>query len=151
MKKIIYSIVLVVVSILIFTSFNGYFTKNIYLTQNGYFAEGVHEAHVNKLIGVSGIVRNDTILPVRIESITPVGGNGIDYFGSVITTWGVSEMTRDEMTKFEQLEGKKMSPYSNEEIAIVFQFSDEYAVNPAGYEIVYSALGMRFSKYIVYN
>lgn len=151
MKKFIYSIVLVVISIVLFSTVYGSIKNNVYLGQNGYFAEGVNETQSNRLIGVSGVVRNETILPIRIESITPVGGNGIDYFGSVIATWGVSEMTRDEMAKFENLEGKKLSPYSNEEIAIVFQFSDEYAVNPSGYEIIYSLFGIRFTNFIIYN
>lgn len=151
MKKLIYSIVLVVFSIVVFSTVYGSIKYNVYLGQNGYFAEGVNETQSNRLIGVSGVVRNETILPIRIESITPIGGNGIDYFGSVIATWGVSEMTRDEMAKYENLEGKKLSPYSNEEIAIVFQFSDEYAVNPSGYEIVYSVFGIRFSNFIIHN
>lgn len=151
MKKFIYSIVLVVLSIVVFSTVYGSIKNNVYLGQNGYFAEGFNETQSNRLIGVSGVVKNETILPIRIESITPVGGNGIDYFGSVIATWGVSEMTRDEMAMFENLEGKKLSPYSNEEIAIVFQFSDEYAVNPSGYQIIYSLFGIRFTNFIIYN
>lgn len=149
MKKFIYAIVLVVFSILVFSVIKGYVNDNVYLGQNGYFAEGVNENYSDKIIGVSGIVRNDTMLPIKIESITPIGGNGIEYFGTVIAIWGVSEMTRDEMTKFKELEGKKMSPYSELEIAIVYHLSDEYAVNPAGYKIVYSAFGIRFSKFII--
>ncbi len=151
-KVIIYSIILAIVSIIIYSGTISYFTKNIDLGQSGFFPEAIPtEYYANNLIGVSGVVRNDTILPMRIESITPIGGNGVKYFTSVASTWGVSQTTREEISKLEPLEGKRISPFSQQDIGIIYQFSEEYAVNPAGYEITYTILGIKFSQIIIYN
>lgn len=88
---------------------------------------------------------------MRIESITPIGGNGIKYFTFVASIWGVSQTTREEISKLEPLEGKRLSPFSQQDIGIIFKFSEEYPVNPAGYEITYRILGIRFSRIIIYN
>lgn len=149
-KVIIYSIVLVFVSISIYNSIIGYFADNIYLGHNAAFPEVIyHEYYANKLIGVSGTVRNDTILPIMIERIEPIGGRGIKYFTTVISTWGVSETTREEIAELEPLLGKRIPPFSRQDIAVVYEFSDEFFVNPEGYKITYTILGIRFNRVII--
>lgn len=138
--------------VVVYSSITGYITENVYINQKGFFPEGVpNESYANKIIGVSGIIRNDTIFPIKIEDISPIGGIGIEYFATVISTWGVSEITREEILALDSLEGKRLSPFNQYEVGIAFQFSDEYAANPAGYKITYSILGVKFERIIIYD
>lgn len=148
-KTIINAVGIALVLIVLFYGIGNYLTENFEMYQNGFFPEGVHEDYMNKLMGLSGWVRNDTIFPIKIEQITPIGGHGIKYYTTIISSWGVSASTPDELSKFQLLEGKKLGPHSDVELGIFFQFSEEYAINPVGYEIRYSVLGVKLTKYMI--
>jgi len=151
-KTIMYSIILMILSAFMYSSITGYITNNVSIKQNGFFPAGIpSEPYANKIIGVSGVVRNDTIFPIKIEEISPIGGTGIEYYATVISTWGVSEITHEEVLELDTLEEKRMSPYTQYEVGIAYQFSDEYVANPAGYKITYTVLGVKFKRTIIYD
>ncbi len=151
-ETIVYSIILMMLSVFIYICITDYITENVYINQNGFFPEGIpSENYANKIIGVSGIVRNDTIFPIKIKEISPIGGIGIEYFATVISIWGVSEIMRKEILELESLEEKRISPYTQYEVGIAYQFSDEYVANPAGYKITYTILGVKFKRIIIYD
>lgn len=100
-------------------------------------------------MGFGGSVRNKTTFPIKIKEINPLGSRGMEYITTLITPWGFSEIKKDELENFKNIENKLVLPFKEYEIGIFFEFSGDYVVNPEAYEISFSVLGINLKKVII--
>ncbi|WP_313163406.1 hypothetical protein [Sedimentibacter sp.] len=141
-KYFLCAIMVIVLQSLILT----YCLNNIYFSVSAGAKEQAYPEYADKIMGFAGGIRNNTIFPIKIKSIEPFGGRGIEYVTTVITEWGFSEINRGELFEKESLENKVIGPFSEYPIGHFYKFTGEYMVNPDAYEISFSIFGIKLSK-----
>jgi len=124
-----------------------YFNTNVDLLEEGTFYE-----YVDKTMGFGGGIYNNTIFPIRIKEIIPIGERGMEYHTTVIAEWGFSEMEPESFPEYEQLEGKIMLPFTKyRNLAVLFKFTDGKIVNPSAFILKYSIFGIGLENIIINN
>lgn len=147
MKKTIFYIILtILITVIIQSVLINYCLNNVYIDISARGEERTYPQYAGKIIGAGGIVKNRTIFPITIKKITPIGSRGMEYFSTLITTWGYSSIEQENMLKYETLENKTMAPLTSFDIGMFNKFTGEYMVNPSAVEIVYSIFGVKFKK-----
>lgn len=151
MKKNIFWIILIIlVTVAVQSAIINYCLNNVYLGLHASGEERTYPEYADKIIGAGGKVRNRTIFPIKIRKIIPIGSRGMEYFGTLITTWGYSPIQQEDMSKYQALENKIIPPLTEFEIGMFNKFTGEYMVNPSAIEITYSIYGIKFKKVVIY-
>jgi len=111
--------------------------------------EKTYPKYKDKFMGFGGIVTNNTIFPIKVKRVTPIGSRGMEYENTHIKTWGFSEIKQEDLNNYEKLENKTIMPFTECEIGYFFKFTGEHVVNPSALKIEYSIMGADFSKVII--
>lgn len=149
MKKVIlYCVCCAIIVVIAQIIFRSYFLNNVNFEVTVGFNEQAYPEYTDKIMGFGGKIVNNAVLPIKIKSIEPLDGRGIEYITTTITEWGASEISKEELLKKEILEDKVLGPFSEYSIGCFYKFTGVYMVNPDVYEIRYSVLGIEFSKII---
>lgn len=148
-RNICYLICIVFITLLMSNIFQYYCLNNVHLGVNAGAQEREYPEYTNKIMGFGGYVQNKTIFPIRVKEITPIGGRGMKYFTTLITSWGFSEIKQNETENYENLEKKVIPPFKEYNIGVFHRFLGDYVVNPDAYELKYSVLGLNFERVII--
>lgn len=148
-KKVFYIIFIILITVCTQSIISNYCLNNVYIGLRAQGEERTYPEYANKIIGAGGIVRNNTIFPVKIKKITPIGIRGMVYVGTLITTWGYSPIEQEDISKYSLLENKIIPPLADFEIGMLHKFTGEYMVNPSAIEVTYSIIGLEFKKVIM--
>lgn len=149
MKSNNYKIICIaLITFLLSNVFYYYCTDNVYLNVNVRAQEREYPEYTDRIMGFGGNVQNKTIFPIKVKAITPIGGRGMEYFTTLIATWGFSEIKQNEINNYEDLEGKIILPFKEYEIGVFHKFHGDYVVNPDAYEVAYTVLGLYFKKVV---
>lgn len=123
-----------------------YCIDHVYIGSSVLMEEATYPEYANKYMGFGGYIYNNTIFPIKVKRIEPIGYRGMEYFTTAITTWGLSEAKREHIFELENLENKTILPKKKNEVAIFYYFTGEYAVNTSAYILDYTIFGIKFSK-----
>lgn len=148
-KSVKYVIFIVLITLAARSIIYDYCINNVYINTNARLTEDFYPEYAGKIMGYSGYVKNKTIFPIRVKKITPIGGRGMIYYTTLVTTWGMSEIERENLSKYESLEDKIIPPFADYDLGFFYKFTDKYTVDPSVFEIVYSIFGIEFKKVII--
>lgn len=150
-KKNMLNIVFTIIITILFIILVGeYCSKNIYFNTNVAVAEeATFDEHKNKIMGFGGKIYNNTIFPIRIKGITSIGERGMKYYTTVMTEWGFSEIKQEDFSKYDELEGRIVSPFTSHDLAIFFEFTDSKVINPSAFILNYSIFGIEVKNIII--
>ncbi|WP_287824486.1 hypothetical protein [Clostridium sp.] len=152
MKKVIlYCLCCAIIVVIAQIFFRSYCLNNVILGVTAGANEQTYPEYVDKIMGFGGVIKNNTMFPIKVKSVEPLDGSGVEYVTTAITKWGVSEISEEELLKKESLESKILEPFSEYSIGYFYKLTGEYMVNPDEYEITYSVLGIKFSKIEIFN
>lgn len=148
MKKLI---CVALITLLLSNVFHYYCLNNVYISAHVLAQEKEYPEYTNRIVGFGAIVMNKTIFPIRVKELTPIGSRGMEYFTTLITPWGFSEIKQNEIDNYEDLDKKIFLPFKEYEIGIFYKFQGNYVVNPDAFELKYSVLGLNFKKVFIIN
>jgi hypothetical protein len=146
-KTIVFIVITTILAMLIiekYCSENIYFSINVTVAEKADFNE-----YVNKTMGFGGYIYNKTIFPIRIRKITPIGERGMKYHTTLVTTWGFSEIKQEDFSKYDELEGKIILPFTSYNLGGFFKFTDRKIVNPSAFVLTYSIFGIEVENIII--
>ena len=148
-KRICYLICIVFITLLLSNIFQYYCLNNFHFGVNVSAQEREYPEYTDKIMGFGGYVNNKTIFPIKIREINPIGSRGMEYFATLNTTWGFSEIEQNKMGNYEDIENIVILPFKEYDIGVFHKFNGDYVVNADAYELKYSVLGINFKKVII--
>ena len=143
-KRFLYSVCIIIVTIIVQSILINYCLNNISLSINVTAKEQAYPEYSDKIMGFGGSIMNNTIFPIKVKSVAPKGTRGMEYITTSVTKWGFSEIKKDDLYDYESLENKIIQPFTEYEIGLFYEFTGEYAVNPTVIELTYSIFGKDF-------
>lgn len=149
MKKktiLLFSVCIVMITIIVQSFITSYCLDNVFISVNARAREEAYPQYEDKILGAAGLIRNSTIFPIKIISIRPVDGRGVEYIATKSTEWGFSEISEDELSKLENIDDKIVDPLTESNVGYFYKFTGEYMVNPEVFEVTYSVFGIKFKQ-----
>lgn len=134
-KSVLYMIFVILITVMTHSIILNYCLNNVYIGSNIAIGEKAYPQFANKIIGFGGVVRNNTIFPVKVKKINPIGSRGATYVATLNTIWGVSEIKHEDLIKYKYLDNKIIPPLTDYEIGFFYKFTGDYFVNPSAFEI----------------
>jgi len=148
-KSILYIIIIIALTLTVQLLISNYCTSNVDIGIGVTMQEKTYPEYMDKYMGLGGIVTNNTIFPIKVKKVTPIGNRGMEYEDTHIKTWAFSEIKQEDLNNYEKLENKIIMPFTECGIGYFFKFTGEYVVNPSALKIEYSIMGVDFSKVII--